>query len=140
MKRAALLLPVIGFAIIAASSYGRAGQAPDTPRLRKAEADTGWKLLFDGKSLDGWGILGAKEGWAVEDGAIACTVKHGNYIYTNESFKDFSFRCEFKTDRKVNSGIFVRWEDLQDPVNSGMEIQILDSFGRVKPDKHDCGA
>lgn len=109
-------------------------------RLTDEEKAGGWKLLFDGKTLSGWGILGSKDGWGIEKDAVACMVKRGIMIYTTESWADFILECDFMTDRRVNSGIFVRWETLTDPVNSGMEIQILDSFGRVKPDKHDCGS
>ena len=109
-------------------------------RLSAEEMETGWKQIFDGKSLAGWGVLGKPEGWAVEDGTIACTVKGGGMIYSKQRYKDFMLRCQFKVDPRVNSGVFVRWEDLKDPVHSGMEVQILDSFGRLKPDIHDCGA
>jgi hypothetical protein len=43
-------------------------------------------------------------------------------------------------DKGVNSGIFLRWSDLKDPVNTGIEIQVIDSYGKATPDKHDCGA
>jgi hypothetical protein len=29
---------------------------------------------------------------------------------------------------------------LKDPVNTGIEMQVLDSYGKKSPDKHDCGA
>ncbi len=108
--------------------------------LTTAEKAEGWKLLFDGKTMNGWNTTGDKSGWAVEDGAIACQAKHGGYAYSEGQWADFTLECDFKTGDRVNSGIFVRWEDLKDPVNSGMEIQVLDSFGRIKPDNHDCGA
>jgi hypothetical protein len=114
--------------------------AAEVNELTKDEKAAGWKLLFDGKSLAGWDVAGNREGWAVEDDAIACMVKNGGYIYTKEQWADFILDCEFRTGPRVNSGIFLRWEDLKDPVNSGMEIQVLDSFGRVKPETHDCGA
>jgi hypothetical protein len=108
--------------------------------LTEAEKAAGWRLLFDGKSLAGWAATGKEEGWAVEDGAILCAVKGGQYLYTKEQFGDFILSVDFKSDPRVNSGIFFRWSDLKDPVHTGIEAQILDTYGRENPGKHDCGA
>src|ERR1044071_4155020 len=98
-----------------------------TNELTEAEKAEGWKLLFDGQSLAGWGTTGKPEGWAVEDGAIACTVQGGKYLYSKEQFEDFTLSAEFKFEPKTNSGIFFRWSDLSDPVDSGIEMQVLDT-------------
>ena len=103
------------------------------------KSDKGWRSLFDGKTLKGWAATGNIEGWSVENGAIACLVKGGDYLYTTEEFENFILSAEFKVDPDVNSGIFVRWSDLKDPVNTGIEVQVLDSFGKPS-DKHACGA
>jgi hypothetical protein len=108
--------------------------------LTEAEKTAGWRLLFDGKSLTGWAATGKAEGWAAEEGTIACTSKGGQYLYTNERFGDFALSIDFKTAPGVNSGIFFRWSNLRDPVNTGVEMQILDTHGRANPGKHDCGA
>jgi hypothetical protein len=99
--------------------------AAEPNALTAAEAAEGWQLLFDGKSLDGWGSTGKEEGWAVEDGAIACTVKGGKYLYTHAQFGDFVLSADFKFEPKTNSGIFFRWSDLSDPVDTGIAIQVL---------------
>lgn len=113
---------------------------PAENTLSRAEKRAGWQLLFDGRTLNGWKATGSQAGWAVEDGAIACIVRGGGYLYTVERWADFSLRCDFRIDPDVNSGLFLRWEDLANPVQTGMEIQILDSHGVEKPGKHDCGA
>ncbi|HEU4389376.1 MAG TPA: DUF1080 domain-containing protein [Blastocatellia bacterium] len=105
----------------------------------RSRSETGWRQLFDGKSLKGWAATGNNEGWAVEDGAIACLVKGGDYLYTTEEFENFTLSAEFKVASGTNSGIFVRWSDLKDPVNTGIEVQVLDSYGKPA-DKHACGA
>ena len=140
MRKLTVVAAVLAAIIVAPALFGSAAQDDHRNRLAAEERESGWKQIFDGKTLDGWAITGSKEGWAVEDEAIACTVKGGGMIYTTERFKDFILRSQFKINPRVNSGIFIRWEDLKDPVNSGMEIQILDSFGRIKPNTHDCGA
>ena len=41
--------------------------------------------------------------------------------------------------KRCNSGVFFR-TDPSNPVQGGFEIQILDSHGKAKVGKHDCGA
>lgn len=100
-----------------------------------------WESLFDGKTLDGWGVTGNAESWGVEDGCIVCRAQKGGYLYTHDnSFKDFALSLEFKHQPKANSGVFFRWTDLENPVQTGMEIQILDTHGREPATAHCCGA
>jgi hypothetical protein len=113
------------------------------------------KALFDGKTLDGWATTGKPEGWTVEDGMIACQVKGGGYLYTTAQFENYVLSFDFKVSppttklnpktkkeetHKCNSGVFIRWSDLKNPVHSGIEVQVFDSVGVAKPGKHDCGA
>jgi hypothetical protein len=108
--------------------------------LTGPEKAEGWISLFDGKTLNGWGTTGDWKGWKVDDGAILCTVQGGQYLYTREQFGNFILALDFKTDPKTNSGIFLRWGELSDPVQTGIEIQILDTYGKTPAGKHDCGA
>ena len=41
---------------------------------------------------------------------------------------------------KTNSGVFFRTADIQDCVQTGIEMQVLDSYGKPEADAHDCGA
>lgn len=108
--------------------------------LTEKEKAEGWISLFDGETLDGWAATGNDEGWTVDDGSILCTVQGGGYLYTLEQFENFVLSVDFKIDEGVNSGIFFYWSDLNDPVHTGIEIQILDSYGDDNPGKHHCGA
>ena len=108
--------------------------------LTPAEKTAGWKLLFDGKTLNGWKATGDPAGWKVADGAIANLAKGGGMLATVDRFGDFALSMEFKVTPHANSGVFFRWAVLGDPVQRGIEIQILDSYGVEKPGKHDCGA
>ena len=96
--------------------------------------------IFDGKSLDGWSTTGNPEGWKVEDECIVCTVQGGKYLYTQDQYENFVLSVDFKIAEKTNSGIFFRWSDLDDPVHTGIEIQIFDSYGQEVADSHTCGA
>lgn len=108
--------------------------------LSSGEQRLGWKLLFNGSDLSGWTVADNPEAWRVENGTIYCTGKGGGYLYSNEQYKNFVLRIDFKMSPNANSGVFVRTWDRNDPVNTGMEIQILDSYGKPNPGKHDCGA
>ena len=108
--------------------------------LSSREQRFGWKLLFNGNDLWGWTVASSPEAWRVEDGTIYCTGKGRGFLYSNEQYKNFVLRLDFKMSPNANSGVFVRIWDRNDPVNTGMEIQILDSYGRPNPGKHDCGA
>ena len=66
--------------------------------------------LFDGKSLDGWKIIGCQA--EVQDGAIL--IKSGNGILRPEkTFKDFILEVEYKALKaeKYDSGIYIRCKD-----------------------------
>ncbi len=82
--------------------------------------------------------------WKMEDG-----VMHGGGsgdIWTVERYGNFVLECEFKVSPKGNSGIFFRTGDMKDPVQTGIEMQVIDTdgyFGEPVPDKnskHVCGA
>ena len=92
-----------------------------------------WKELFNGENLDGWKTTGRPEGWTVDEGAILCMVQGGDYLYTLEQFEDFDLELEFRSEPGVNSGVFFRWSDLEDPVHTGLEIQILDTPAGKEP-------
>lgn len=105
--------------------------------LSKKEMQEGWKLLFDGKTLDGW-KLDKPGSWIVENGTMS---RNGSgYIWTNEQYGDFILDLEFKISPKCNSGVFIRTADLKDPVQTGIEMQIMDSQLKKEPGKNDCGS
>mgnify|MGYP000564504959 CR=1 FL=1 len=107
---------------------------PQEPAAETSEPR--WRKLFNGKDLTGWSCKPGS--WAVEDGALA--LKGGGDIWTEEQFGNFLLELEFKLDPGTNSGIFFRTADTSDCVQTGIEMQVLDSFGKPTPDKHDCGA
>lgn len=105
--------------------------------LTDQEKKDGWILMFDGKSVDNWAGLKPAN---VEDGCIN-PFKSGYYVLcSKERFGNFVFSCDFKISAGCNSGVFIRTADPKDPVQTGIEIQVLDSAGKAKPDKHDCGS
>lgn len=118
---AALLLPVLAFAETFAET------APNT--LSSEEKAAGWKLLFDGKTTEGWRTLGKegfpKDGWSVKDGVLSLAKgPGGGDIVTKESFNDFELTWEWRLQEAGNSGLKY---NLPNPTKGvGCEYQMLD--------------
>ncbi len=73
-----------------------------------ARAEDGWITLFDGKTFDGWKASENKSSWKIQDGAFVCYGPRSHLFYTGEHapFKNFHFKCEVKTTKGSNSGIY----------------------------------
>jgi hypothetical protein len=96
-----------------------------------------WRSLFNGRDLSGWVVEDRPELWTVEDGAIVCQGRGGGMLRSQEQFGDFALALEYNVNPRVNSGVFVRWSDIRDPVNTGIEVQVLDQPAQRNPGKHD---
>jgi hypothetical protein len=132
-KIAPLLLTVVTL-IIAAPAQN------NTPanQLTGAEKAAGWRLLFDGKTFDGWrGFHSDKvpTGWVVEDGCIKKIPAHGELgqaggdLITVDQFDNFELSVEWKLAKGTNSGIkYLVSESLPPTGRSGVsfEYQVLD--------------
>ena len=135
--RFAFLVCLIGFATLSA-------RAEDNV-LTEQEARDGWKLLFDGKTTDGW--RGYKKpdvpkGWVVKDGALTRVEPAGDLI-TKDKYENFELLIDWKfPDGKGNSGvIYHACEDGANPYDSGPEMQVLMPPGNMqKPGKNDAGS
>jgi len=108
-------------------------------KLTPAETEAGWKLLWDGKSSEGW--RGARLdgfpqiGWKMENGVLTVEssgggeAANGGDIVTVKRYQDFILEVDFKLSKGANSGIkyFVD-PDLNTGAGSaiGCEYQLLD--------------
>ncbi|WP_324023326.1 DUF1080 domain-containing protein [Maribacter sp. BPC-D8] len=103
------------------------------------EKKNGWKLLWDGKTTNGW--KGAKleefpdKGWKIEDGILSVLSSGGaestagGDIVTKELYGDFELKVDFKLTPGANSGIkyYVDTNINKGEGSSiGLEYQILD--------------
>jgi hypothetical protein len=94
----------------------------------------GWRTLFNGRDLTGWTCK--PHAWAAEDGVLARD-KGGSDIWTEEQFGDFILELEFKLDHGTNSGVFFRTADIRDCVQTGIEMQVYDTYGKEPPGRND---
>ncbi|WP_018618412.1 3-keto-disaccharide hydrolase [Spirosoma luteum] len=121
-----------------------AATEPQTPNtLTAKEKKEGWKLLFDGKTTNGWrGAYTDKfpaKGWDVMDGMLTIQQSNGSEsesfgdIVTDGEYSDFDLMFDFKLTDGANSGLkYFVVEQKPKPKGSayGLEYQVLDD------DKH----
>ena len=113
--------------------------------LTENEVRKGWRLLWDGKSSDGWRSSKDKsfppEGWTMDNGVLTVQksstylTRKGGDIVTESQYSDFELSIDFKLGEGGNSGIkyFVDSVFSDDGSPSlGLEYQILDD--RRHPD------
>ena len=69
-----------------------------------------WRALWDGKSLQGWHVIG-KGQWKIEEGAIRAsnvkTEKEFGHLVTDRDYTNFTVRLKYKAF-KGNSGLYFR--------------------------------
>lgn len=131
--------------LLGALALGRAFGADNT--LTSAEKSAGWKLLFDGKSLDGWKASEDKGAFTVENGCIvtfsdvekakANKWKKSHLFYAGPvngaDFKNFEISLDIKTAPKANSGVYIHtaFQETNWP-DKGYEVQVNNTHKDVK--------
>lgn len=129
------VLPLLLSVTVAQLSVAVA-QTPNT--LTKKEKREGWKLLFDGKTTNGWhtynrDTVGSR--WQVRDGSLEYDPTQprdgSGDIITNDVYENFDLRLEWKVSKGSNSGIIF---DVQESPKygatylTGPEMQVLDNI------------
>jgi hypothetical protein len=114
--------------------------APNT--LTAEEQRAGWKLLFDGHSLDGWRTFGRDDvlpGWVVKDGTLACIDPHNaGDVVTKDKFSWFELELDYNISEAGNSGIMFHVTDSGRHVwQTGPEFQLEDNEKAADPIR--CG-
>ena len=104
--------------------------------------EAGFKPLFDGKTLNGWRLVGGQgPGYIVQDGKIVCPADGGGNLFTVKEYANFAFRFEFLLAAGANNGVGIRAPYEGDAAYQGMEIQILDDGdkmykGQIRPEQY----
>ena len=107
--------------------------------LSPQEVAQGFSLLFNGKNLEGWKMVGEDappaSGWVVNDCILsimksdtASKVKHGDLLTAN-TFTSYELNFDFKLSEGANSGVkyFVSTPYKTQRSGLGLEYQILDN-------------
>jgi len=97
-------------------------------RLDAAEAEAGFKTIFDGKTFNGWKIGDeSAKSWRIEDGAFVAqgNRSHLYYIGDEAPFKDFEFKVDVMTEPGSNGGIYfhTKYQESGWP-KAGFECQV----------------
>ena len=127
---------LVGIAIWQAPSVtGQTAATPAHNQLTAQEQRDGWKLLFDGHSLDGWRGYkhpdAAGTRWKVDNGFLTLPPDDGKDtqgardIISAATFEQFELTWEWRIAQAGNSGVkYFVLEDL--PSAIGHEYQVID--------------
>ena len=137
-------------------TWARTSSAADAPETAAAattdeapantlsidEQQAGWKLLFDGKNLDGWHTFTSKEirpGWQIKDSALACAdPKNAGDLCTNDQYDWFELQLDYNISHAGNSGIMYHVTDKGGATwATGPEFQLEDNEQAADPIR--CG-
>ncbi len=113
---------MIRTAILAASLLASLAGAASN-QLSPEERKEGFRLLFNGATLDGW--HGDPALWSVQNGVIVGStdnykLQHNSFLISNKTYANFILRADIKL-RNHNSGIQFRSKELPDYVCSGYQ-------------------
>lgn len=117
-------------ALLACVAFACTGFAAGHNTLSAAEKQAGWRLLFDGKKIEGWRSYRndsfPAEGWVVQDGALHKPAgRRPGDIMTVDTFEDFEFSWEWKLPPRGNNGVkYFILEERKAAV--GHEYQMID--------------
>lgn len=114
---------------------------PSTFGLTEEEKKDGWISLFDGKTLDGWSIVGDnKKGFEAKDGMISWVAAGGRKLQSRDRYDNFTLRAEWKIYApKGNNGMYFRAPRANRESKMGFEFQMFGDYGK-KPDKNSTGS
>ncbi len=117
-------------------------EAAKANTLSEEEQKAGWKLLFDGKSLDGWHSFtmpSVRPGWQVRDGILTCAdPRNAGDLCTNDRYDWFELQIDYNISPAGNSGIMCHVTDEGRAAwATGPEVQLEDNAAATDPVR--CG-
>lgn len=120
--------------LFTAAGFSQTQSNQVTPNEKKL----GWKLLFDGKTTNGWHLYNKGKiasAWVARDGELYCDPlnkdehQHGDLVSDNE-YENYDLKFEWKITEGGNSGVFINVlerSDLGTAWLSGPEYQLLEN-------------
>jgi hypothetical protein len=114
------------------------------------KTDDGWVVLLGpGSKFDS--MWTTKGNWVLDkEGAIHLQPRPGEkgwerwnmYLWAKQKYSDFEIDFEYKVQKGGNSGFYLHVGDVNEPVKTGIEVQIYDSGSKkadAKLNDHDSG-
>jgi len=107
----------------------------DMNTLTAQEKKEGWKLLFDGKTSNGWRTYQNKpqDSWEVANGELHCKqegVKQHADLLTVDQYASFDLQLDWKVSTGANSGVLYHvLETHAGSYETGPEYQLIDDRG-----------
>ncbi len=107
-------------------------------KLTLLEAEEGWTLLFDGKTLNGWRDFQGEDlkgPWKVDRGSLSglgLGSDSTGYIVTEKQYENFILTFDWKIAEGGNSGVLyhvLERPEYKVPYVSGPEYQVIDDLG-----------
>jgi hypothetical protein len=125
--------------ILIVCSIGNLSTFAQVKSLTANEKKGGWKLLFDGKTTDGWHTYNKNrvtKNWKVVNGALVMDAKEktkdeAGDIVTNNEYENYELSTEWKISEAGNSGIIFNVKEeakYPDTYTTGPEMQVLDNI------------
>ena len=133
---------IIVCSALSGALLGSCTPVPQNNMLTETEKAEGWKLLFDGQTLDGWRDYNGDSltaPWIVEDGCIRAKGSGSDasgYIVTDTIYENFELAWDWKIAEGGNSGMLyhvVENPKFKVPYVTGPEYQLIDDFGFPEP-------
>jgi hypothetical protein len=144
----------MGVALVSLVLMSGASRAQSDNTLTPAEKSAGWKLLFDGRTTNGWHSYNKKTiggAWKAENGALridasakAAQPASGGDIVTQDEYENFDLKLQWKISKGGNSGVLFLIKEspkYEESYVTGPEMQVLDNDGHPdgKIHKHRAG-
>jgi hypothetical protein len=109
--------------------------------LTAAEKKSGWVLLFDGKTTNGWRTYQnlPDDSWEIAKGQLHC--KHDGVtkradLVTKEEYPSFELVMDWKVEKGCNSGLLYHvLETHKSSYETGPEYQLIDDLGYTENGK-----
>jgi hypothetical protein len=124
--------------VLSGCLFSALGNAQPENTLTPRETSDGWKLLFDGKDLNGWHSYleqGSGKDWSVQDGAIMLKKSNSDPakdyadLVSSGEFANFDLKLQWKAKPCIDSGVMFYVQELpkyKQPYDTGLEMQIAD--------------
>lgn len=107
-------------------------------QLMDIEKEQGWRLLFDGETLNGWHLFNNPDStrysaWKVKDGTVYCNATDESKIFgdlvTDAEFENYELTFEWQMGLRGNGGVFINVQESPEfraTYETGPEYQLLE--------------